>query len=188
MKPYLLCVLVAVFLSTFCSAEDSIIHRDTPAPNGSCVLELYDQIQLVDQSGLSLLTFTKSLEGVQSVDVKWSTDSRRVVVAVNYDRGSVIEAGYFDGSSWRKTLEPDTDLPITDLARQGGASGRLLAEHCHLEEWLDPNRIAVRGELIFSQQKRVPYAYTLVFTDGPTRLDPGGFQEGAIKGVGYHLR
>jgi hypothetical protein len=74
------------------------------------------------------------------------------------------------------------------LARQGGASGRLSAEHRRLGEWLDPDRIAIRGELIFSQQKRVPYAYTLVFMDRPTRLDPGGFEEGAVKGIGYHLR
>jgi hypothetical protein len=188
MKPYLLCILPAIFVSIFCLAKDSTTHRETIAPNGSYVLEIRDQIQLVDQSGLSLLTFTKSLDGVQSVDAKWSIDSRRIVVVINYFRGAVIEAGYFDGSSWRKTLEPDTDLPVTDLARQGGASGRLSAEHCRLGEWLDPDRITVRGELIFSQQKRLPYAYTLVFMDRPTRLDPGGFEEGAVKGIGYHLR
>jgi hypothetical protein len=188
MKSHWLWILPALFVSKFCSAENSIIRRDTPAPNGSYVLEIHDQIQLVDRRGLSLLTFTKNLEGVQSVDAKWSPDSRRVVVVVNYGRGSVIEAGYFDGSSWHKTLEPDTDLPVNELARQGDASGRLVAEHCLLGEWLDPDRIAVSGELIFSGQKRVLYAYTLVFTCGPTRLDPGGFEEGAIKGAGYHVR
>jgi hypothetical protein len=164
------------------------MQQHIPAPNGSYVLKISDQIQITDPNGSNLLTIARNLEGVQSVDANWSPDSRRVVIVINYSRGSVIEAAYFDGTSWHKTLEPDANLPVNELARQGGASGRLIAEHCRLGKWLDSERITVLGELIFSGQKRVPYQYTLVFTGAPVRLDSGGFEEGTIKGVGYHVR
>ncbi len=87
-----------------------------------------------------------------------------------------------------KALQSDTDLPVDELARQAGASGRLVAQQCRLGDWLDSRRITVNGELVFSGQKKVRYGYTLVFTGEPGHLDPGGFEEGVIKGVGYHLR
>ena len=175
-------------ISTFCLAESSSPHRRIPAPSGAYLLEIDDQIRVTDPNGLNLLTLAGSLEGVQSVEAKWSPDSQRVVVVINYGRGSGVEAAYFDGAGWHKTLQPDSDLPVNELARQGGASGRLAAQHCRLGDWLDGQRIAVTGELVFSSQKHVPYGYTLIFTGAPTHLDPGGFEEGAIEGVGYHLR
>ena len=134
------------------------------------------------------MTLTNNLEGVQHVDAKWSQDSHLVVVVISYTRGSGVEAAYLDGSSWHKALQSDTDLPVDELARQAGASGRLVAQQCHLGDWLDSRRIAVSGELIFSGQKKVRYGYTLLFTGAPGHLDPGGFEEGVIKGTGYHLR
>jgi hypothetical protein len=134
------------------------------------------------------VTLANNLEGVQHVDAKWSPDSHFVVVVISYIRGSGVEAAYMDGSGWHKTLQSDTDLPIDKLAQQAGAAGRLVAQQCRLGDWLDSRRITVDGELVFSGQKKVRYGYTLVFTGESGRLDPGGFEEGVIKGVGYHLR
>ena len=188
MRTELICVLASTLVSTFGWAEDSLVPKDIPAPDGSYTLKLSDGVQVLDSGRSSLVTLARSLEGVQYVDAKWSSDSHLVVVVFSYNRGSGIEAAYSDGSGWHKTLQPDTDLPIDELSRQAGVSGWLVAQHCHLGAWLDPRRILVVGELTFSGQKKVPYEYTLIFTGGPFHLDRGGFEEGAIRGIGYHLR
>jgi len=188
MKPNLILILASLFVSNLAWAVNSLTPQRIPAPNNSSALEISDGIRVVDSGGSSLVTLTSDLEGVQQVDAKWSADSRLVVVVISYNRGSGVEAAYFDGSSWHKTLQSDSDLPVDELSRQGGTSGRLIAQHCRLGDWLDPRRITVTGDLIFPGQKRVAYGYTLIFTGGPVYLDRGGFEEGAIKGIGYHVR
>jgi hypothetical protein len=169
-------------------AEDSLPSREIRAPDGSYLLEAGAGVRIADSAGANLVTLANNLEGVQYVDAKWSPDSHLAIVVIGYVRGSGVEAAYLDGSGWHKALQSDTDLPVAELARQAGASGRLVAQRCRLGDWLDSRRITVNGELTFSGQKKVPYAYTLVFTGEPGHLDPGGFEEGVIKGVGYHLR
>jgi hypothetical protein len=188
MRISLISILAAVLLSNFGWAESTVERKKIPAPDGSHFLEIGDAIRVVNAGGSNSLTLASNLEGVQQVDAKWSSDSRRVVVVIGYARGSGVEAAYVDGSGWHKALQPDTDLPIDELSRQAGASGRLVAQRCRLGDWLDSRRITVTGELIFSGQKKVPYEYTLVFTGEPGHLDLGGFEEGVIKGVEYHVR
>jgi hypothetical protein len=188
MRISLISILAAILMSNFSWAENTLEPKKIPAPDGSHVLEISDAIRVVDTGGSNSLTLASNLEGIQQVDAKWSSDSRRVVVVISYGRGSGVEAAYLDGSDWHKALQPDTDLPIDELSRQAGASGRLVSQSCRLGDWVDSRRITVTGELIFSGKKKVPYQYTLVFTGEPGHLDRGGFEEGVIKGVEYQVR
>ena len=188
MRASLICIAASVIITNIGWAQGSLPPKEIRAPDGSYLLETGDGIRVTDSGGSNLVTLANNLEGVQYVDAKWSPDSHLVVVVISYIRGSGTEAAYLDGSSWHKALQADTDLPVDELARQAGASGRLVAQRCRLGNWLDARRITVNGELTFSGQKNVRYAYTLVFTGEPGHLDPGGFEEGVIKGVGYHLR
>ena len=184
----LISVLTTAFISNLAWAESTLEPKQIPAPDGSYSLEISDEVRVVNSGGSPSLTLASNLEGVQRIDAKWSPDSRRVVVVISYTRGSGVEAAYLDGSGWHKALQPDTDLPTDELTRQAGVSGRLVSQSCRLGDWLDSQRIRVTGELIFSGQKKVPYGYTLAFTGEPGHLDRGGFEEGVIKGIEYHVR
>jgi hypothetical protein len=188
MKLHLISILSSIVVAAFCSARGSLTPGNIPSPNGLHTLEIDEQVRVVDLGGSRSLTLASNLEGVQRVDAKWSPDSRLAIVVISYTRGSGVEAAYIDGSGWHKALQPDTDLPTDELARQAGASGRLVSQSCRLGDWLDSRRIRVTGELIFSGQNKVPYEYTLVFTGEQGHLDRGGFEEGAIKGIEYHVR
>jgi hypothetical protein len=188
MKKHLLLVLTSALVSNLSWGESPLIPEQILAPDRSHLLEINGGIRVLDSSGSSVVTLASNLEGVQQVEAKWSADSGLVFVIISYARGSGVEAAYFDASGWHKTLQAETDLPVDELARQSGVSGRLVAQHCRLGQWLDQQRIAVTGDLIFSGQRKVAYEYTLAFTRGPVHLDRGGFEEGAIKGVGYHVR
>jgi hypothetical protein len=188
MRTSLISVLATALIANLGWAESILEPKQVPAPNGTCVLQISDAIKVVNSGETNSLTLASNLEGVQGVDAKWSSDSRRVVVVISYARGSGVEAAYLDGSGWHKALQADTDLPTDELARQAGVSGRLVSQSCRLGDWLDSRRITVTGQLIFSGQKKVAYGYTLVFTGEQGHLDRGGFEEGVIKGVEYHVR
>jgi hypothetical protein len=188
MKTDVVGIVASIIITSLGWAKGSLPPKEIRAPDGSYLLETSDGVRVADSAGSNLMTLANNLEGVQYVDAKWSPDSHLAVVVISYVRGSGVEAAYLDGSGWHKALQSDTDLPVNELARQAGASGRLVAQRCRLGDWLDSRRISVNGELTFSGQKKVRYAYTLVFTGEPGRLDPGGFEEGVIKGICYHLR
>ena len=188
MRASVICIAASIIITNIGWAEGSLPPKEIRAPDGSYLLETSEGVRVADSDGSTLVTLANNLEGVQSVDAKWSPDSHLVVVAISYVRGSGVEAAYMDDSGWHKALQSDTDLPVDELARQAGASGRLVAQRCRLGDWLDSRKITINGELTFSGQKKMRYAYTLVFSGEPGHLDPGGFEEGVIKGVGYHLR
>jgi hypothetical protein len=188
MRANVICIAASVIITNSGWAEDSLPPKEIRAPGGSYTLETGDGVRVADSAGSNLETLANNLEGVQYVDAKWSPDSHLAIVVISYVRGSGVEAAYIDANGWHKALQSDTDLPVDELARQAGASGRLVAQRCRLGDWLDSRRITVNGELTFSGQKKVRYAYTLVFTGEPGHLDPGGFEEGVIRGVGYHLK
>jgi hypothetical protein len=188
MRANAICTAASIIITNISWAEGSLPPKEIRAPDGSYILETGDRVRVADSAGSNLVTLANNLEGIQSVDAKWSPDSHLAVVIISYVRGSGVEAAYIAGGGWHKALQSDTDLPVDELARQAGASGRLVAQRCRLGDWLDSRSITVNGELTFSGQKKVRYAYTLVFTGESGHLDPGGFQEGVIEGVGYHLR
>ena len=188
MRTRLISVLVTALITNFGWAESGLEPKQIPAPDGAYTLEITDEVRVIDSAGSPSVTLARNLEGVQRVDAKWSPDSHRVVIVISYTRGSGVEAAYLDGSGWHKALQPDTDLPTDELARQAGVSSRLVSQSSRLGDWLDSRRIGITGELIFAGQKKVPYGYTLVFTGEPGHLDRGGFEEGVIKGSEYHIR
>jgi hypothetical protein len=188
MRTRLISILATAVITNLGWAESRLEPKQIPAPDQAYALEIGDEVRVLNSRGSPSLTLASNLEGVQRVDAKWSPDSRRVVVVISYARGSGVEAAYLDGSGWHKALQPDTDLPTDEFARQAGVPDRLVSQSCRLGDWLDSRRITITGELIFAGQKKVPYGYTLIFTGEPGHLDRGGFEEGVVKGVEYHVR
>jgi hypothetical protein len=125
------------------------------------------------------------MQGVKRLDVKWSPDSSGVVVATDFVRGTYVYAAYLQDGKWRRTLELDPPSLYDDLARQAGASGRVVKDLRTLGNWLDNKRIKVTGELTFSSQQRIAFDYILTFLGGPTKVSRGGFNEGAVKGENF---
>jgi hypothetical protein len=165
----------------------TIMGENVPSPNGAYVLEIGTSARILDH-GNPVLTVVSDLQGVRRLDVKWSPDSSRVVFVTNYDRGCNVYAAYREGVEWHRTIELDADSTITELGKQAGASGRLVSDKRTLGDWLDADRISVTGQLTFSPQQYVAFGYTLIFAGGPTQLSGGGFEDGAIKGVNFHVQ
>jgi hypothetical protein len=157
------------------------------SPNGQYVLEGGVAAKIVEHD-TAILTVVDDLQGVKHLDVKWSADSSRVVVATDFVRGTYVYAAYLKDGKWQRTLEIDPASLYDDLARQAGASGRVVKDLRTLGNWLDNKRIKVTGELTFSSQQRIAFDYILTFTGAPTQLSRGGFNEGAVKGEDFRTR
>lgn len=162
--------------------------ENIPSPDGSYVLEIGKSARIVDHSHTTVLTVVPNVQGLREVAAQWSADSKRVVLVLNYDRGAGVYAAYLDGGSWKRTIEQDSDFPSAELARQAGVSGWVAADKRMIVGWVSPDRVNMRGEATYKGGHRVPYAYTLVFTGGPTNLSRGGYEDGAIKGIDFRVR
>jgi hypothetical protein len=159
-----------------------------PSPDGRYTLITQPIVQVVDSSGATVLVLDNDTAGVRHIESTWSPDSKRVVVAEDYDRGSGVLAAWRQGNAWHRAVESDSDVApfLQGFERRG--LGRLTSEHRGLaSEWDSDRAIGVHGELIFQGGRRVPYAYVLHFTAGGGRLSRGGYEEGAIKGADYRV-
>lgn len=157
-----------------------------PSPDGRYTLITQPIVQVVDSSGATVLVLAKDTAGVRHIESTWSPDSKRVVVALNFDRGSGVFGGWREGNAWHRAVQSDAEGErfVQSLERQG--LGRLAVEHCGLSpEWNSDRAIGVHGELIFQNGQRVPYAYVLRFTEGSGRLSRGGYEQGVLKGTNY---
>jgi hypothetical protein len=170
-------------LSVSAAAADNI-----PSPDGAYVLEIGKSARIVDHSHATVLTVVPNVQGAREVAAQWSADSRRVVLVLNYDRGAGVYAAYLEGGSWKRTIEQDSDFPSADLARQAGVSGFVASDKRMIVGWAAPDRVNMKGEATYKGGHHVGYAYTLVFTGGPTNLSRGGYEDGAIKGIDFHVR
>ena len=156
------------------------------SPDRRFAVQVGSSVDVVDAEGQNEVRLVARVTGAQRVDVRWSPDSTRVVVAVDYPRGSGIFAAWNDGAAWHKTLEPD-ELPVARVARAAGVTGRLVAEQRGLGDWVSPVALTVNGELAFSGGQKVAYAYTLAFVATAGTPDRGGYEEGVLKGLSYRL-
>jgi hypothetical protein len=161
------------------------IAQDVASPNGQYVLAGGATAKIVEH-GTAIFTVVEDMQGVKHLDVKWSPDSSRVVVATDFVRGTYVYAAYLQDGKWQRTLEVDPPSLYGDLARQAGSSGRVVKDLRTLGNWLDNKRLAVTGELTFSSQQHVGFDYILTFTGAPTQVSRGGFSEGAVKGQDFH--
>jgi hypothetical protein len=161
------------------------IAQDVASPNGQYVLEGGTAAKIVEH-GTAVFTLVDDMQGVKHLDVKWSPDSSRVVVATDFVRGTYVYAAYLQEGNWQKTLEVDPPSLYDDLARQAGASGRVVKDLRTLGNWIDNKRLTVTGELTFSSQQHIAFDYVLTFTGIPTQVSRGGFNEGAV--IGQHFR
>jgi hypothetical protein len=162
----------------------SSIGQDVASPNGQYVLEGGTTAKIVE-NGNAIFTVVDDMQGVEHLDVKWSPDSCRVVVAADFVRGTYVYAAYLQEGKWQRTLEVDPPSLYDDLAKQAGAWGRVVRDLRTLGNWLDNKRIKVAGELTFSSQQQIAFDYILTFTDAPTQVSRGGFNEGAVKGEDF---
>jgi len=181
MKVLSLCLTILFF------SAGSGIAQNVTSPNGQYVLTGDTAVRIV-KHGAAIFTVVDDMQGVRRLNVSWSPDSSRVVVAVDYVRGSYIYAAYLQDGKWQRALEIDPQSIYDDLAKQVGASGRVVKDLRAPGNWLDNRRLTVNGKLTFSSQQQVAFNYTLTFTDAPTQLSRGGFNEGAIKGEDFSTR
>jgi hypothetical protein len=160
--------------------------KSIPSPDGRYRVQVGATVEVVDSSGQSVLLVDKDVAGVQRVEVSWSPDSSRVVVAENFGRGSGIFAAWREGPAWHKTLESDEDQAGVIKAAQRQGLGRLVADQRTLGNWVSTNALTVKGEMTFSGGKRAAYTYTLEFEASPRgNLDRGGYEEGVIRGRNF---
>jgi hypothetical protein len=158
-----------------------------PSPDGRYTLITQPIVRVVDASGATVLVLDKDPRGVRHIESSWSPDGRRVVVAEDFDRGSAVFGAWRQGNAWHRAVQPDADGErfVQGLERQG--LGGLKAEHAWLSEWVSADAIGIRGELIFGNGQRVPYAYTLRFVADSGPLSRGGYELGVLKGTGYRI-
>jgi hypothetical protein len=170
-------VAAAFLLSAF-----SVRAETVRSPDGRFAVETGRGIEVVDSTGQTVLGLVPSLNGANKVEVAWSPDSRRVVIATNAARGSGVMAAWREGAAWHKTVEPDSESGFDRLVR---GHGRLVSEHRSLGGWVSADALTVTGALIFANGRREAYRYTLTFGAAPGGLDRGGFQEGALRATNY---
>ena len=181
MKSLSFCLTV-LFLSV-----GSGIAQNVASPDGQYVLTSGAAVK-IEEHGAAVFTVVDDMQGVKRLGVSWSPDSSRVVVAVDFVRGTYIYAAYLQDGSWQRALEVDPQSIYDDLAKQAGASGRAVKDLRAPGNWLDNRRLTINGKLTFSSQQQVAFDYTLTFTDAPTQLNRGGFNQGAIKGEDFRPR
>ena len=84
--------------------------------------------------------------GMKGASVKWAGDSKKVIALGDYEGGSEIYVGWFDGKEWNVTTEPEGDfVPLAVLAEKSQARGDLKIEKTALGDWVSPDTIAICG-------------------------------------------
>jgi hypothetical protein len=179
--------VLSLYLTTLFLSVGSSSAQNLASPNGQYVL-MSDTTVKIEEHGAAIFTVVDDMQGVKRLGVSWSPDSSRVVVAVDFVRGTYIYAAYLQDGKWQRALELDPQSIYDDLAKQAGASGRVVKDLRVPGNWLDNRRLTINGKLTFSSQQQVGFNYTLTFTDAPTQLNRGGFNEGAIKGEDFGTR
>jgi hypothetical protein len=166
----------------------SVRALQTASPDGQFEVKTGpSSIEVLNASGEPVLLLQKRTIGNPRVEVAWSPDGRRVVVAENFPCGSEVLAAWREGNVWHRGLEGDEGLEGLGRALQRQGLGRVVAEHRTLKGWVSPDALEVTGEMTLSGGRRVAYAYTLRFVSAPGHLDRGGYEEGVIKGTNYRL-
>jgi hypothetical protein len=160
----------------------SIASADTlPSPDGQYTLKTGQGIEITDSSGQPVLTLVDHLAGSDRLEVAWSADSKRVVVATNAGRGSAVLAAWHDGPAWHKTIEQEQDSARFVGWLKARVHSDIVSEHRELEGWTGPDALTVKCKVTFERGLSIQYQYLLTFTSSQVRLDRGGFEEGAVK-------
>jgi hypothetical protein len=161
------------------------------SPNGQFQVAITaNSISIVDAHGAPAFVVNDGpLGATRGTEVKWSSDSQRVVILIQYWKGDLLYPVWYDGAQWHKAAATDIHLPADELAREAGVSGYLKVQQSSLGSWLDDQRVEIKGVLGYSgSAKRVSYEYTLVFTGGPiTGRTKTGFETGGVKTVDWHV-
>jgi hypothetical protein len=176
-----LTAFATLLLTTFSVRADQIASPDRKAG-----VVTGQSIRVVDASGKELV-LDRDTTGMQRAQVSWSPDSRRVVVAENFGRGSGIFGAWRDGKSWHKAVQSDADAREVIRKAESLGGGRVVAEQRYVQDWINPDECTVIGTMTLSNGRKVAYTYKLRFTSGPVSLSKGGYEEGAIKGDDYWI-
>src|ERR1700722_5077925 len=179
--------ILSLQLTTLLLLVANGIAQSLASPNGQYIVESGTAIRIVED-GTPVFTVVEDLQGVRHLDVRWSPDSSRVLIATDFVRGTYIYAAYRQDGNWQRALEVDPPALYDDLAKQAGASGRGVKGLRGLGHCLNNRQRAVDGHLTFSSQQEVAFNYILTFSEAPTRVSRGGFSEGAVKGQDFHTR
>ena len=179
--------ILSLQLTTLLLLVANGIAQSLASPNGQYIVESGTAIRIAEH-GTPVFTVVDDLQGVRHLDVRWSPDSSRVVIAIDFVRGTYIYAADRQDGKWQRALEVDPPALYDDLAKQEGASGRVVKDLRALGHWLNNRQLAVNGNLTFSSQQQVAFNYILAFSEAPTRVSRAGFSEGAVKGQDFHTR
>jgi hypothetical protein len=176
--------ILSLYLTILFLSVGSTVAENVASPNGQYALASGAAVKIVEH-GAAIFTVVDDMQGVKRLDVSWSPDSSRVVIAVDFVRGSYIYAAYFQDGKWQRALEVDPQSVYDALTKQAGAAGRVVKDLRAPGNWLDNRRLTINGKLTFSSEQQVAFNYTLTFADASTQLSRGGFNEGAIKGEDF---
>src|ERR1700682_5049731 len=177
--------------------------RNVLSPDGNYAISTESSIRLLDLTDQPILVLAEDTTGATRVEVAWSPDSHKVVVIIDYPRGSAVLAAWTDSmrtmidkafsgnlqkvSPWHKTLELDQDAAGFIRLSEQKAGGRLVSENRVGQGWLSSGSYKIRGWMKFSSGRRLSYKYILEFRlNAVPQLDKGGFEEGELIGKGYH--
>jgi hypothetical protein len=173
------------FLFAFAAFSLPLKASETWSPDGQWeVAKAGLSLQVMTRDGVSVLTLSDSTSGYDHLEVSWSEDSTRAVVAANARRGSLILAAWHEGAVWHKTLQV---MNFPELGPFGQANGGILEEHRSLGSWQPDQTLIVYGGVHFRNNASLRYFYALKFAEpgAPLVLDKGGYEEGAIVGTRY---
>jgi hypothetical protein len=134
----------------------------------------------------------KTLNYVDGVTIRWSEDSKRVVVVERYPRGVLITAAWFDGGKWHSTIQEDRDVGslLTKAEELGSKKRGYKTQTAEFGKWISPDTIEVHGFLGYHGYPNISYSYHMQIVPGSYPVSgvlSGGYEVGALKYSDYHV-
>lgn len=155
------------------------------SPDKTARIEAEESIRLFDEKNRTSILLVPSTRGTSEIEVSWSPDSRKVVIAQDFARGSVIYGAWFDGENWHKTIQTEQDfVPIVRIVERLSHS-TVDSESRNFAGWMGSSAVRVKGTLRLRDGKTVVYEYRLEFGAQAGRYDRGGYEEGVITSSEY---
>ena len=186
MERILLTLFIAAVLGQQCKGA-----KLASSPDGNWSVETITQdtkpaVAIFNSRGHPVVVIDRDTTGSKLVRVKWSPDSKQVVLLDQAPLGSGIVAAWFDGAKWHATVESDSDLSdVEALANSHGINGDVKAEERMLGDWIFPDTIQIRGTLRYMGGKRFLYSYNLQIIPGSYPVNRSGFETGGLKATSF---
>jgi hypothetical protein len=194
-------LLVFFFLLAVDQSCEAVKQVDSPDGNWTLKTLPLKTLTGDDTQGIGLFATSggepativvKTLNYVDGVTIRWSEDSKKVVVAERYPRGVLITAAWFDGGKWHSTIQEDGDVDslLTKAEELGSKKRGYKTETAEFGKWISPDTIEVHGVLGYHGYPHISYSYHMQIAPGSYPVSgvlSGGYEVGALKYSDYHL-